>query len=574
MFEYVLQVPPDALSCGDTALAVLDECRQVANAAAARLAHTARDLWEVRLCAAEAAGGDAETVSRSAIAEVAVTLGCSQATAKSMIDTAQLLEFRAPIVNEVFRAGDIDFAKARTIAAVLTDASDETIRAIETEVLAAAAHLTPGPLRSAIWRAWMRANPDEAAAVRAGKRASERKVYVRRGTDGLSWLSACLTDLEGSEADRLIDELADSVCAGDPRTRDNRRADALLALLHGEAYLSCRCGAPDCPHAGSEPPQRRAHLLQILVGIETLLGLSEDPGTLPDGTPLDPELIRILAEDATWQGLLVEMRSLAAGPTPDAAADEYGVPDAAAPAVTVSRVAGRGRRRAPGPVPRSAGVARRLRPDGVGLLHDRSYAAFIDGGCPVNDGHGGHEVPPPGALTYRPSAATADIVRATYTTCTFPGCSVASARCELDHQVPFDHADPLRGGWTVSGNLAPLCKQHHDMKTQKLWACTGLGGGAVYWRSNAGIARITVTQGSLAGIPKGPAPVRIDEARESFTDRPTPDEEIDLLYEPTWWELNMGDSLPPPPHDTELRERHREHRDVVRRRYLLQPPPF
>jgi hypothetical protein len=83
------------------ALAVLDECRQAANAAAARLAHTARDLWEVRLCAAELGGADAGTVSRSAIAEVAVVLGCSQAMAKTMIDTAQLLEFRAPIVNEV-----------------------------------------------------------------------------------------------------------------------------------------------------------------------------------------------------------------------------------------------------------------------------------------------------------------------------------------------------------------------------------------------------------------------------------------------------------------------------------------
>ncbi|WP_266113100.1 HNH endonuclease signature motif containing protein [Aldersonia sp. NBC_00410] len=567
MFDYVLQVPPDALSCGDMALAVLDECRQAANAAAARLAHTARDLWEIRLCAAELEGGDAGTVSRSAIAEVAVALGCSQATAKTMIDTAQLLEFRAPLVNEVFRAGDIDFAKARTIAAVLTDASDETIGAIETEVLGAAAHLTPGPLRAAIWQAWMRANPEEAAAVREGKRTTERKVYVRRGTDGLSWLSACLTDLEGFEAQRLIDELADSVCAGDPRSRDNRRADALLALLHGEAYLACRCGDLGCPHAGTAAPERRGHLLQILVGIETLLGLSENPGMLPDGTPLDPVLIRTLAEDATWQGLLVEMRSLAAGLGVDDSGSEV-------PADEVSQVTGRGRRRMSGSVPPPAGSSRRMCPDGIGHLHDRVYAAHANAASSLNDGHGGHGVPQPGALTYRPSAATADIVRATYTTCTFPGCAVASARCEIDHRVPFDHADPVQGGWTVVENLQPLCKQHHQMKTQKLWACTGLGGGAVYWRSRAGVARITVSRGGLAAIPYGPAPVRTEPARDSVADPPTPDEEIDLLYEPTWWELNMGDAPPPPPHDTELRERHREHRDVARRRYLLQPSPF
>jgi hypothetical protein len=177
-------------------------------------------------------------------------------------------------------------------------------------------------------------------------------------------------------------------------------------------------------------------------------------------------------------------------------------------------------------------------------------------------------------VTYRPSAETADIVRATYRTCTFPGCMVASTRCELDHQVPFDHADPQRGGWTIAQNLQPLCKQHHDMKTQRLWACAALGGGAVYWRSSTGVARITVSLGSLAGIPGEPATVRIVGARDSFSDKPTADEEIDLLYEPTWWELHTGDAPPPPAHDTELRERRREHRDVARQRYLLQPPTF
>ena len=151
----------------------------------------------------------------------------------------------------------------------------------------------------------------EAQKARARLRKYERKVYVRQGTDSMCWLSACLTDLEGAEAQILIDELATSVCDHDPRTLDTRRTNALMALLHGEGFLRCQCDNPTCPLATTAPPKRRAHLLQILVSIETLLGLTADPATLPDGTPIDPDVVRVLAEDATWRAILTEMRTLA-----------------------------------------------------------------------------------------------------------------------------------------------------------------------------------------------------------------------------------------------------------------------
>ncbi|MGA9871757.1 MAG: DUF222 domain-containing protein, partial [Rhodococcus sp. (in: high G+C Gram-positive bacteria)] len=107
------------------------------------------------------------------------------------------------------------------------------------------------------------------------------------------------------------------------------------------------------------------------------------------------------------------------------------------------------------------------------------------------DGHGGHSVPPKGALTYRPSAELVALVRATYCTCTFPGCSAPAASCDIDHIVPFDHDDPQRGGWTIRDNLHPLCSYHHQAKTLRLWACAKLDGDGIYWRSAAGLHRIT-----------------------------------------------------------------------------------
>ena len=35
----------------------------------------------------------------------------------------------------------------------------------------------------------------------------------------------------------------------------------------------------------------------------------------------------------------------------------------------------------------------------------------------------------------------------------------------MDHVIPFFHLDPLKGGLTRFGNLHPLCKKHHALKT-------------------------------------------------------------------------------------------------------------
>ncbi|MCM3516162.1 HNH endonuclease signature motif containing protein [Nocardioides sp. P86] len=50
--------------------------------------------------------------------------------------------------------------------------------------------------------------------------------------------------------------------------------------------------------------------------------------------------------------------------------------------------------------------------------------------------------------------------------CVFPGCTVPSRRCDLDHITPYrplDHGG--RPGQTHPSNLAPLCRHHHRLKT-------------------------------------------------------------------------------------------------------------
>ena len=64
-------------------------------------------------------------------------------------------------------------------------------------------------------------------------------------------------------------------------------------------------------------------------------------------------------------------------------------------------------------------------------------------------------------------AALKRMVEARHPDCSAPWCAVPARVCEKDHIEPFNHKDPENGGLTVMENLHPLCKRHHQEKTQK-----------------------------------------------------------------------------------------------------------
>jgi len=268
------------------------------------------DVLEMRLEAAEAAGGDPGETVRGALCDLAVTMTGTRRDASVVHDVAERLH-RMPLTALRFVTGSFDWSTVVTITSVLHRASDETIAKIEYEVCASGGRMRPQALRNRIWRLWMKADPIGAAAARETAKSEEVGVRIdRTGPGGIASLIAKITDLEAAEADALIVEMVGTVCKGDPRSTGTLRAVGLMALLHGEHSLACQCDrGDDCPVAGAvdDIPPRRGHLLQIVVAVETLLGLSSEPATLADGTPIDPEVARIVATDAKWQALLTEL---------------------------------------------------------------------------------------------------------------------------------------------------------------------------------------------------------------------------------------------------------------------------
>ncbi|WP_176459197.1 MULTISPECIES: HNH endonuclease [unclassified Rhodococcus (in: high G+C Gram-positive bacteria)] len=102
------------------------------------------------------------------------------------------------------------------------------------------------------------------------------------------------------------------------------------------------------------------------------------------------------------------------------------------------------------------------------------------------------------ALIYRPDTLTTAAVRLRDKHCRFPGCHRPAARCQLDHINPFDHTNPLGGGWTTVNNLQCLCEYHHTVKTAGYWKAVMLPGGAILWTSTSKTTRITLPANGTA----------------------------------------------------------------------------
>ncbi|TSI15513.1 HNH endonuclease [Brevibacterium aurantiacum] len=74
------------------------------------------------------------------------------------------------------------------------------------------------------------------------------------------------------------------------------------------------------------------------------------------------------------------------------------------------------------------------------------------------------------ATTYQIPESVRQTLIAKWQACTIPGCTRRAESTEIDHIVPFDHDHPAEGGLTRFGNLHPLCKLHHQAKTDRKYS--------------------------------------------------------------------------------------------------------
>src|SRR6202035_2932459 len=124
---------------------------------------------------------------------------------------------------------------------------------------------------------------------------------------GLSEIHGSLLSPDAHALDKRLTAVAGTVCEHDPRTREQRRADALGALAAGADRLGCRCGRPDCA-AGKRPAAGPVviHVIAELAASAKLVPLIH-PGDAPPETGYVPspalaDFVRCRDLTCRWPG--------------------------------------------------------------------------------------------------------------------------------------------------------------------------------------------------------------------------------------------------------------------------------
>ncbi|MCU1648838.1 MAG: hypothetical protein JWN03_9113 [Nocardia sp.] len=381
----------------------------------------------------------------STATEIAMNLHVSQRLADGQIALGLDLDDRLPLTQEAFTQGRLDLGRVRAIHDTLINAPDALVTALEPRIVDYAQSRDPGQVKRAI-RKWL-LEIDPAGQARRRKEAeAERYVSVQAADNGTTILDGVLSAAGGRTLYERLREMAITQCCGrDPRTMNQRRADALVALADGTGHLSCQCTHPDCPRSDTPVHEPRRALIQVGVSAQSLAGLADNPALLAGFGAIDADLARTLARHATFQ-ILHENTT--------------------------------------GNTPSQAGAA--------SAVGENSGATVTTPGTDSADNAA--------AQRYRPGLPLAARVRALAGTCRAPGCQVPAAASDLDHQQRFDHHAPASGGATTEENLGARCRRHHRLKTL---ADNDRNGWTVIHHPDRRIEWRTPTGGSITTTPEG-----------------------------------------------------------------------
>lgn len=286
----------------DTIGALVAAARQE-NQAAARRLKAAGELFEMR----RAEHGEEERWAvdtwAAAGAEIAAALRISLGKAGSHIQYGLAMR-RLPAVAAVFADGDIDVQTFQTIVYrtdLITDKEvmAEVDRRIALWVARATSMSRSGQIRE-IDRIVNGADPD--AVRRTRERARDRDVTVWDNRDGTADVSGRLLITDAHLLDTRLDALAAMVCQDDPRTKAQRRADALGALAAGADRLMCRCGNAACPAVAATAS---GVVIHVVAEQSTLEGRNDRPAYLMGtGSVISAELLSELAANARLRTLV------------------------------------------------------------------------------------------------------------------------------------------------------------------------------------------------------------------------------------------------------------------------------
>ena len=297
----------------ETLVGVIEDCqRQESMTIARRLSAIAGLLWHRTAEAEDSPTNDdpgyaVVTGYARASAEVAAAMNLTPGDAGRLVGHAEVLDTRLPEIAALLAAGRIDW---RTTQLVIS-----RTEYVDSEWMPLLDRLLADRIEG--WQTWSRRriinSVDSAIASLDPKGVKERRVTadtarhftITAQPNGMAQVRGNLPGPAAAVADRRLTELAGAVCHEDPRTLDQRRADAFVAITDGMT-LTCQCENLDCPrnaqsNQGAPPPSR--FVINVIASQETVEGTSEQPGYLDGYGVIDADQVRDLAAVAALRPL-------------------------------------------------------------------------------------------------------------------------------------------------------------------------------------------------------------------------------------------------------------------------------
>jgi len=220
------------------------------------------------------------------VAELACLLTLPENTARNLICHSELLQHRLPATRDALHRGDISYRHAEIMIENALALPDEAWTVFEQKALTGSETLTVPQFRKKAVKVREISHP-ESIAVRHKRALADRCFFVSPGRDGMGYLEMTLSNEDASAISDRVEAMAKNLNSVDePRTLAQLRTDAVVdLLLHGVTDTGLGAGV-------------RANVY-VTVPVLTLMGQSEQPGTLEGFGPIDPETARQLAGTAT-----------------------------------------------------------------------------------------------------------------------------------------------------------------------------------------------------------------------------------------------------------------------------------
>lgn len=243
---------------------------------------------------------DPVSCAESAAAEIGLALRLTRRSADMELDLALDLRDRLPAVWHALHVGMVDLRRVRVLVYGTGHVSDSTAREVVGPLLEAAGMLTTGELSARLRRLCIAKDPDDAAR-RYELGIDARRVVAEPDPSGTCHLLGL--DLPPDRVAAItgrLDRIARNLKrAGEARSMDNLRADALLDLLDPARQGTCNATEP-------------RGVVEITVGLDTLARLSDDPGDLAGYGPVLADIARQVADrrhDALWRFVVTDTDS-------------------------------------------------------------------------------------------------------------------------------------------------------------------------------------------------------------------------------------------------------------------------